>query len=215
VFRFAELACNFLNQRRHGSCLSKLTDLATPGRLLKSQVLADQMKHLHILRDLMLRQHRKLKVKERGTQIAYRLWGGDGFRYHLRKGAIYQSDRQRARRKRGSQRKEKQINEDAMKKHKDPIDRASEDSFLASDPPSFTPTIGSGDPHHSTQVTEVGGRTIVHAPNGRGEELRTHLAAHGIRSKVSPAAETTFERVEIEGDAETEDVQTIVDQWED
>jgi hypothetical protein len=42
-----------------------------------------------------------------------------------------------------------------------------------------------------------------------------HLAAHGIGSKVSSAAETPFERVEIDGEEDISDVQAIVGEWED
>lgn len=91
-----------------------------------------------------------------------------------------------------------------MSKKIDRVDSASIDSFPASDP------------HVAKKVVEVGGQLIVHVPNCRGEELREHLAAHGFVSKVSKAAETPFERLEIEADgSDIEDVQAIIDQWED
>jgi len=57
------------------------------------------------------------------------------------------------------------------------------------------------------------GRLVVHVPDGRGEELRLHLASHGVLAKVSPPAQTPFERVEVEG-ADAESLQALVDQWE-
>lgn len=102
-----------------------------------------------------------------------------------------------------------------MSKQKNIVDKTLDDSFPASDPPSWTPTTGSGNPHAARQVVEIDGQLVVHVENGRGEELRQHLAAHGVSSKVSPAAESAFEWVEIENDLNIEDVQTIIDQWED
>ena len=60
----------------------------------------------------------------------------------------------------------------------------------------------------------AGDRQVIHVPNGRGEELRIHLASHGIRSLVSPAAETPYERLEVEADVDPQSLQTIVDLWE-
>ena len=64
------------------------------------------------------------------------------------------------------------------------------------------------------KVFTLGGQKVIHVPNGRGEELRIHLAAHGIRSQVSPAAQTGHERLEVEGDVDPESLQALVDQWE-
>ncbi len=64
------------------------------------------------------------------------------------------------------------------------------------------------------RVYPAGKQLVVHVPNGRGEELRVHLAAHGIEAKVSPAAQTPFERLEVAGDIDAEALQAIVDEWE-
>jgi hypothetical protein len=63
-------------------------------------------------------------------------------------------------------------------------------------------------------VIPVGNRKVVDVEHGRGEELRQHLASHGIKSKVCAAPGGTCERLEIEGDEGPEVVQPIVDQWE-
>jgi len=63
------------------------------------------------------------------------------------------------------------------------------------------------------KVYPAGGQLVVHVPGGRGEELRLHLESHGVRLKVSPTAQRTFERLEVEGDVDPETLQAIVDQW--
>jgi hypothetical protein len=63
-------------------------------------------------------------------------------------------------------------------------------------------------------VYPAGDQKVIHVPNGRGEELRLHLESHGIRSKVSPPAETPYERLEVEGDVDALALQALLDKWE-
>ena len=64
------------------------------------------------------------------------------------------------------------------------------------------------------KVYPAGDQKVVHVPNGRGEELRLHLEAHGIHSQVSPPAATPYERLEVEGDVDAVTLQALVDKWE-
>jgi hypothetical protein len=64
------------------------------------------------------------------------------------------------------------------------------------------------------KVYPVEGRYFIHAPVGRGEELRLHLAAHGVASEVSSLAQAPFDRLELEGDIDPLAVQAILDEWE-
>src|SRR5262245_37299016 len=63
-------------------------------------------------------------------------------------------------------------------------------------------------------VFPAGDQLVIHVPDGRGEELRLHLASHGIASKVSTAATTPYERLEVEGNVDPVSLQAIIDQWE-
>jgi hypothetical protein len=57
-------------------------------------------------------------------------------------------------------------------------------------------------------------RRFVRTPPGRGEELRLHLASHGIASAVSRPGEGPFDRVDLEGEPDPVIVQAILDHWE-
>jgi hypothetical protein len=64
------------------------------------------------------------------------------------------------------------------------------------------------------KVYDLGDRTVIHVPGGRAEELRIHLASHGVQAKVSPATTAPFERLEVEGGVDAETLQALVDRWE-
>jgi hypothetical protein len=60
----------------------------------------------------------------------------------------------------------------------------------------------------------VDGHHFLHVPRGRGEELRVHLASHGINSHLRNPDYMQVERLDLEEDADPEVVQAILDQWE-
>lgn len=55
---------------------------------------------------------------------------------------------------------------------------------------------------------------FVRTPPGRGEELRVHLASHGISSALSRLPESRFDRVDLLGEFDPVTVQAILDHWE-
>ena len=64
------------------------------------------------------------------------------------------------------------------------------------------------------KVYRESGWNVVYVPSGRGEELRVHLESHAIHSRVSPPPGKLYERVEVEGDIDVNDLQAVIDCWE-
>lgn len=61
----------------------------------------------------------------------------------------------------------------------------------------------------------VQGKHFLHVPRGIGEELRIHLGAHNIHSRLSRLASAPFDRLELEDDVDRETIQAILDHWEE
>jgi len=59
----------------------------------------------------------------------------------------------------------------------------------------------------------VAGHRFVFAPAGRGEEVRQHLAAHGIQPVIQRPEGVAFDRLELGGGMDPEVVQVVLDGW--
>jgi hypothetical protein len=60
----------------------------------------------------------------------------------------------------------------------------------------------------------VDGQHFIHVPSGRGDELREHLAAHGIASRLHDAGHLPVEHLDLDTGADPETVEAILEQWE-
>ena len=67
---------------------------------------------------------------------------------------------------------------------------------------------------NDVNVFLLDGRTVIHLPEPRAEELRLHLEAHGIRSEVRHSDTPPFEYLEVTPGADMDTLQAIVDNWE-
>ncbi len=64
------------------------------------------------------------------------------------------------------------------------------------------------------EVFRERGWNVVYVPRGRGEELCIHLESHVIRARVVSQNGKPYDRVEVEGDIDVDDLQAIIDCWE-
>jgi len=85
---------------------------------------------------------------------------------------------------------------------------------ITADAPSFTSVTMSENLHHAPKVVTIGHLKVILVEEGCGDGLRVHLASHGIPATVHPGEEGPFERLQLTGKVDVDDVQTIIDEWE-
>ena len=68
--------------------------------------------------------------------------------------------------------------------------------------------------HPAMPVVTIGPLRVILVDGGHGEDLRQHLAVHGIAAQVYPGEEGPIERLEIRERVDADALQEIVNDWE-